>query len=108
MGVKLDEETRDRLKSLGAARQRSTHWLMREAIREYLDKEETIEARNREADAAWADYRRSGGFVSHEAMAAWFDTWGTGGSGGGKTANSTSPLASVAMSCVTGWTEMML
>lgn len=39
IGVKLDEEIRDRLKSLGTARQRSTHWLMREAIREYLERE---------------------------------------------------------------------
>jgi predicted transcriptional regulator len=77
MGVKLDEDTRARLKSLGEARQRSTHWLMREAIREYLEKEEALEARNREADAAWADYQRTGRFVSQEAMAAWFDTWGT-------------------------------
>jgi predicted transcriptional regulator len=38
MGVKLDEETRNRLKSLSTAKQRSAHWLMREAIREYLDK----------------------------------------------------------------------
>lgn len=77
MGVKLDDETRTRLKSLGEVRQRSTHWLMREAIREYLEKEEAIEARNREADAAWADYQRSRKFVSHEAMTAWLDTWGT-------------------------------
>jgi len=77
IGVKLDEEIRDRLKSLGTARQRSTHWLMREAIREYLEKEEVIETRNREADEAWADYKRSGKFVSHEAMASWLDTWGT-------------------------------
>ena len=77
MGVKLDDEIRDRLKSLGASRQRSPHWLMREAIREYLEKEEAIEARNSEADEAWEDYRRSGKFVSHEAMTAWLDTWGT-------------------------------
>jgi predicted transcriptional regulator len=77
MGVKLDEETRGRLKSLGESRQRSAHWLMREAIREYLEKEEAIEARNREADEAWADYKRSGKFVSHEAMVAWLDTWGS-------------------------------
>jgi len=38
VGVKLDDEIRDRLKSLGEARQRTTHWLMREAIREYLEK----------------------------------------------------------------------
>ena len=46
MGVKLDEATRDRLKALGAARQRSPHWLMREAIREYLERAERIEHRN--------------------------------------------------------------
>ncbi len=53
MGVKLDEEIRDRLKSLGSARQHSTHWLMREAIREYLEKEEVIETRNRGLQAQW-------------------------------------------------------
>jgi predicted transcriptional regulator len=81
MGVKLDEEIRDRLKSLGASKQRSPHWLMREAIREYLEKEEAIEARNREADQAWTDYQQSGRFVGHDAMAAWLDTWGTGREG---------------------------
>ncbi|MBF0497330.1 MAG: ribbon-helix-helix protein, CopG family [Deltaproteobacteria bacterium] len=77
MGVKLDNEIRERLKSLGVAKQRSMHWLMREAIKEYIDKEETIEARNREADAAWQEYQRTGRFVGNEAMTAWLDTWGT-------------------------------
>ena len=77
MGDKLDEETRERLKSLGAAKQCSTHWLMQEAIREYLDREEEMEARNREADEAWKEYQRTGRFVGHEAMLAWLDTWGT-------------------------------
>jgi len=77
MGVKLDEDVRNRLKSLGAMRQRSAHWLMREAIREYLEKEEAVEARNRAADEAWADYRQSGKFVDHGSVAAWLDVWGT-------------------------------
>lgn len=33
--------------------------------------------RNKEADEAWADYQRTGQFVSNEAMTAWLDTWGT-------------------------------
>ena len=70
MGVKIDEATRDRLKSLSAAKHRSTHWLMREAICEYLDKVEEIENRNQEADAAWAEYQRTGKFVSNEAVTA--------------------------------------
>jgi len=77
MGVKLDEATRDRLKSLSAAKQRSAHWLMREAIRKYLDEEESIEARNREADAAWEEYQRTGQAVSNEKVMTWLDTWGT-------------------------------
>ena len=77
MGVKLDEQTRDRLKTLGEARRRSPHWLMKEAIREYLEREEEAERRNLEADEAWADYRRTGQVVSNEAMTAWLDTWGT-------------------------------
>lgn len=77
MGVKLDDETCARLKSLGALKRRSAHWLMREAIGEYLDKEELAEVRNREADEAWEAYQRTGEFITNEAMTAWFDTWGT-------------------------------
>jgi len=65
------------LKTLGEARRRSPHWLMREAIREYLDREEEAERRNLEADEAWAEYQRTGQFVGNEAMTAWLDTWGT-------------------------------
>jgi len=77
LGIKLDDETRQRLKALGAARQRSVHWLMREAILEYLDREEQVERRNTQADEAWAEYRCTGQSVSNEAMTAWLDTWGT-------------------------------
>jgi predicted transcriptional regulator len=77
VGVKLDDETRLRLKNLGDARQRSAHWIMREAIKEYLDKEEESERRNQEADAAWEDYKRSGLGVENEAMSEWLDSWGT-------------------------------
>jgi predicted transcriptional regulator len=77
VGVKLDDEIRERLKALGTIKRRSAHWLMREAIQEYLDREEAIEARNREADQAWEAYRQSGQFASNEAVIAWLDTWGT-------------------------------
>lgn len=77
VGVKLDEETRARLKNLGAAKHRSTHWIMREAIRVYLDQEEEMERRNREADEAWEDYKQSRLGVNNDAMTAWFESWGT-------------------------------
>ncbi len=34
MGVKLDPEARERLKKLGAAKDRTPHWLMKKAILE--------------------------------------------------------------------------
>ena len=77
LGIKVDEEIRSRLKTLGEARQRSTHWIMKEAILRYLEREEEIERRNREADEAWKEYKETGQYVSNEDMAAWLDTWGT-------------------------------
>jgi predicted transcriptional regulator len=77
VGVKLEEELRARLKMLGETRQRSAHWLMKEAIRQYLDREEEQERRNREADAAWEEYQETGQYASHDAVSAWLDTWGT-------------------------------
>lgn len=77
MGVKLDKTTRARLKNLGKIKDRSPHWLMKDAISRYLDKEEELERRNREADEAWEEYQKTGQSVSHEAMTRWLDSWGT-------------------------------
>ena len=77
LGIKVDENIRSRLKILGEARQRSTHWIMKEAILRYLEREEEIERRNMEADDAWNEYSETGQYVSHEDMTAWLDTWGT-------------------------------
>ena len=42
-GVKLDENTKQRLYTLGAVCERSPHWLMKTAILDYLDREEAYE-----------------------------------------------------------------
>jgi len=39
--------------------------------------DQNIEQRNRQADAAWQEYRATGRCVSHAAMDAWLKTWGT-------------------------------
>ena len=48
MGVKLDEDIRTRLKTLGESRDRTPHWLMKKAITDFLDREEALEKRNLE------------------------------------------------------------
>jgi len=66
-GVKLDEATANRLKALGAIRDRSPHWLMRTAIERYLDAEETYEREKREDMERWERYQLTGVAISHEA-----------------------------------------
>lgn len=75
--VKLDEETYNRLKVLGEARRRSAHWLMKEAIQEFLDREEEIENLRRETLERWEYFEVTGETVSHEEVDAWLETWGT-------------------------------
>lgn len=76
MGVKLDAELRQRLHVLGQAKQRSPHWLMREAIREYVKREEDRLRHNQETVARWEQYQMTDEAVDDEAVAAWLDTWG--------------------------------
>ena len=65
VGVKLDGETRERLKQLGDTRQRSTHWLMKEAIGRYLETEERYEREKAEDLARWQRYVETGAAVPH-------------------------------------------
>lgn len=77
MGVKLDETTRERLKQLGEAKQRTPHWIMRKAIVTYLDQEEQWEREKKEDLDRWERYQATGRHVSHEAVEAWLETWGS-------------------------------
>lgn len=77
VGVKLDHELKGRLKKLGAAKHRSPHWIMKEAIREYVEREEASEKLRQETIERWKAYQKDGKQVSNEAMIAWLDTWGT-------------------------------
>jgi len=75
--VKLDDTTYDRLKALGEARKRSPHWLMKEAIRQFLEREEEAEHIRRDTLERWARYAATSETVSHEVVEAWLETWGT-------------------------------
>lgn len=69
--VKLDAETRERVKRLAALRRRSAHWVMREAIEEYVAREEKREQFRQEALARWNEYRASGRHVSEADADVW-------------------------------------
>ncbi|MFZ5441373.1 MAG: toxin-antitoxin system [Myxococcota bacterium] len=64
MGVKLERETRDRLKSLGRLKERTPHFLVKKAIDEYLEREERWEAEKKEDQERWEEFATTGESVS--------------------------------------------
>lgn len=77
-GVKLDESTCERLKELGKLRDRSPHWLMRDAIEKYLEQEEHFEREKREDMERWETYQLTGKAVPHEKVAKWLSELAAG------------------------------
>jgi predicted transcriptional regulator len=73
-GVKLDPETKARLKQLGKAKDRTPHWLMKQAILQFLDREEAYEREKIEDQERWQHFVETGSYVSHDAMSSKFNT----------------------------------
>jgi predicted transcriptional regulator len=69
--LKLDAQIRERVRRLASSRRRSPHWLMREAIEEYVEREEKREQFRRDALAAWDHYQTTGLHVTGEEADAW-------------------------------------
>ena len=69
--VKLDPATKARLQRLANSRRRSTHWLMREAVMEYVEREERRDQLRLDALAAWDDYQTTGKHVTSSEADAW-------------------------------------
>ena len=58
--LKLDHEVKERVQRSASVRRRSPHWLMREAIEEYVEREEKREKLRQDALAAWDHYQTTG------------------------------------------------
>ena len=71
ISVKLDQETRVRIEHLAKSRRRSSHWIMREAIQQYVDREEKREAFRQAGIRAWNEYQEAGLHVTSEAADVW-------------------------------------
>ena len=71
VAIKIDEDTKARVKRLAAARQRAPHWLMREAIIQYVDREEKREAFRQDALQAWESLRATGQHVTADEADVW-------------------------------------
>ena len=71
VAIKIDEDIKARVKRLAQARQRTPHWLMREAITQYVDREEKREAFRQDSQLAWEAFRANGMHVSADEADAW-------------------------------------
>ncbi|MBB3192335.1 CopG family ribbon-helix-helix protein [Halomonas cerina] len=75
--IKLDDDLKGRVQHLADARRRSAHWLMREAIEQYVEREERREAFRRDTLKAWEDYQATGLHATAGEVEKWLATWGT-------------------------------
>jgi predicted transcriptional regulator len=69
--IKLDPETKDRVQRLAASRKRTAHWVMKEAIEQYVIREESLEAAHQAALGAWENYKLTGLHLTLEEADEW-------------------------------------
>lgn len=75
--IKINDELKQRVQSLAQSKDRSAHWVMREAIQEYVEREEARESFKQEALASWEDFQETGRHLTGAEVSDWLDQWGT-------------------------------
>lgn len=75
--VKIDQELKNRIQRLAERRQRTSHWIMHEAIKVYVQREEAREDFKQEALASWQSYQETGLHLNSEEVQDWLNSWGS-------------------------------
>jgi predicted transcriptional regulator len=60
-----------RVQRLAEARRRTSHWIMREAIEEYVSREEKRQSFIQDAQSAWEEFERTGLHLTGEEVDDW-------------------------------------
>ena len=74
--IKLDPTMLDRIQKLADLSRRTPHWIMREAIKIYVAREEARESFKAEAEASWVAFQETGLHLTLEETSAWLAGWG--------------------------------
>lgn len=74
--IKFDTETKERVARLAESIHRSPHWLVLEAVKQYVVREEKRQAFRQGAIDAWNEYKETGLHVTGDEVIAWVETWG--------------------------------
>ena len=75
--VRLTKEIQARLETLGKARHRSPHYLMKTAIERFLDVEEAVEAERQLVASRWEKFEITGEALGHDEVETWANGLGT-------------------------------
>ena len=65
-----------RIDSLASAKKRTAHYLMKEAIHEYIQREESRLNFIRASEESAREFQHTGLHVMHDEFDAWLETWG--------------------------------
>lgn len=71
--IKLDPAMKERIRRLADAQRRTPHWVMKEAIEEYVAREERQEQFRADALAALEDYQATGLHLTGEEVDEWLE-----------------------------------
>lgn len=78
LGIKLDDATRERLKSVASSFGRALPWVIKTALIEFLDREEAALRERREDEARWARYQEIWQAIPQEQVMQWLDALAEG------------------------------
>lgn len=74
--VRMPDELMDQLEATATRLRRSKGWIIKDAVREYLEREERRRQRLLETQEAMADLD-AGRVIDGDAVLEWIDSWGT-------------------------------
>ena len=69
--LKLDAKLKQRVQKVAATQRRSPHWVMVQAVEQYVGREEKRERLRKDALASWEHYQRTGLHLTQEEADAW-------------------------------------
>jgi predicted transcriptional regulator len=71
--IKLDPADRDRIASLAGLKKRTPHYLMKEAILDYVQKEEARQNFIKAAEVSFKRYKETGLHITLNELSQWAD-----------------------------------
>jgi predicted transcriptional regulator len=74
--VRMPDDLMERLDATAARLRRSKGWVINDAVREYLEREELQQRRDQETREALAELE-AGSLVDGDDVVAWLDSWGS-------------------------------